>query len=156
MRAVEQSDSALLENWVTRRDAEAITAIVARHSRMVFATCRRILGNPSDAEDVAQERRLRSRLVQLLSGHGVPRGTLSARERTCGKSGCRCARGEKHGGLYLVFSEEGRLRQVFVSRTQERRVRLWVAQYREIRELLETLARLHLERLRKEDPSGDA
>jgi RNA polymerase sigma factor (sigma-70 family) len=52
---VEQSDSVLLENWVTRRDAEAITAIVARHSRMVFATCRRILGNPSDAEDVAQE-----------------------------------------------------------------------------------------------------
>ena len=87
----------------------------------------------------AQERRLRSRLVQLLSGQGVLRGTLSARERTCGKSGCRCARGEKHGGLYLVFSEEGRLRQVFVSRTQKRRVRLGVAQYREIRQLLEAL-----------------
>lgn len=48
------------------------------------------------------------------------------------------------------------MRQVFVSRTQERRVRLWVAQYREIRELLEALARLHFERLRKGDPSGDA
>ena len=104
----------------------------------------------------AQERRLRSRLVQLLSGQGVLRGTLSARERTCGKACCRCARGEKHGGLYLVFSEQGRLRQVFVSRGQEKQVRLWVAQYREVRELLEALVRLHLERLGKEDPSGDA
>lgn len=104
----------------------------------------------------AQERRLRSRLIQLLSGHGLLRGTLSARERTCGKPGCRCTRGERHGGLYLVFSEEGRLRQVFVSRAQEKRVRLWVAQYREVRELLEALARLHLERLGKKDPSGDA
>jgi hypothetical protein len=42
------------------------------------------------------------------------------------------------------------LRQVFVSRTQEQRVRLWVAQYREIRELEETLARLHLKRLPRE------
>jgi hypothetical protein len=104
----------------------------------------------------AHERRLRSRLVQLLSAHGLLRGTLSARERTCGKPGCRCTRGEKHGGLYLVFSEQGRLRQVFVSRGQEKQVRLWVAQYREVRELLEALVRLHLERLGKEDPSGDA
>jgi hypothetical protein len=104
----------------------------------------------------AQERRLRSRLVQLLSGQGVLRGTLSARERTCGKACCRCARGEKHGGLYLVFSEAGRLRQVFVSHSLEPRVRRWVAQYREVRELLDTLARLHLKRLRGEDVSGDA
>ena len=104
----------------------------------------------------AQERHLRSRLVQLLSGHGLLRGTLSARERTCGKPNCRCARGERHGGLYLVFSEQGRLRQVFVPRAQEKRVRLWAAQYREVRELLEALAQLHLERLGKEDPSEDA
>ena len=96
----------------------------------------------------AQERRLRSRLVQLLGGRGVLRGTLSVRKRTCGKPSCRCARGEKHEGLYLVFSEEGRLRQMFVSRMQEARVRRWVEQYQEVRDLLEELAKLHLERLR--------
>ena len=104
----------------------------------------------------AAERRVRSRLVQLLSGQGVLRGTLSARERTCGKPGCRCARGEKHKGLYLVFSDGGRLRQVFVSRADEERVRLWVAQYQEVRDLLETLARLYLERLREEESSNGA
>lgn len=96
----------------------------------------------------AEERRLRSRLVQLLGGRGVLRGTLSVRERTCGKPGCRCTRGEKHEGLYLVFSEKGRLRQIFVPRMQEARVRRWVEQYQEVRALLEELVRLHLERLR--------
>jgi hypothetical protein len=47
-----------------------------------------------------------------------------------------------------VFSDEGRLRQVFVPRMQEARVRRWVEQYHEVRELLEQLAQLHLERLR--------
>ena len=96
----------------------------------------------------ARERRLRSRLVQLLGGRGLLRGTLSVRERTCGKPSCRCARGDKHEGLYLVFSEKGRLRQMFVSRMQEARVRRWVEQYQEVRDLLEALAQLHLERLR--------
>ena len=94
--------------------------------------------------------------MQLLSGRGLLRGALSERERTCGKPNCRCARGEKHSGLYLVFSEQGRLRQVFVSRAQQKQVRLWVAQYREVRDLPEALVRLHLERLGKGGPSGDA
>jgi RNA polymerase sigma factor (sigma-70 family) len=49
------SDAALLERWWAARDADAFAEIVARHSGMVYATCRRILGNPADAEDVAQE-----------------------------------------------------------------------------------------------------
>jgi RNA polymerase sigma factor (sigma-70 family) len=37
------------------RDAEAFAELVRRHSAMVYATCRRILRNPSDAEEAAQE-----------------------------------------------------------------------------------------------------
>ena len=104
----------------------------------------------------AQERRVRSRLVQLLSGHAIIRGTLSLRERTCGKPGCHCTRGEKHGGLYLVLSEKGRLRQVFVPRNLEPTVRQWVAQYHEVRDLLEALARMHLDRLTRKDEDKGA
>ena len=101
-----------------------------------------------------EERRLRSRLLDLLSQHGVVRGALSVRYRTCGKAGCRCARGEKHRGLYLVFREGGRYRQVFVPRRHEARVRQWVEQYQEVRRLLESLSALHVAQVSGKD-GGD-
>ncbi len=49
------ADLSLLERWTTSRDAEAFAEIVTRYSGMVYATCRRILRNTEDAEDVTQE-----------------------------------------------------------------------------------------------------
>lgn len=49
------TDAALLDRWCNHRDAEAFAEIVARHLSMVYHTCRRILGDTHDAEDVAQE-----------------------------------------------------------------------------------------------------
>lgn len=48
-------DASLLERWVRNRDADAFAELVARYSRLVYGTCRRILGNPTEAEDAAQE-----------------------------------------------------------------------------------------------------
>jgi RNA polymerase sigma factor (sigma-70 family) len=48
-------DETLLIRWTARRDAEAFNEIVERFSGQVYATCRRILGNDADAEEVAQE-----------------------------------------------------------------------------------------------------
>jgi len=101
-----------------------------------------------------EERRLRSRLVQLLSQRGVLRGTLSVRFRSCGKAGCKCTRGEKHRGVYLVFREGGRFRQVYIPHSQEARVREWVQQYQEVRELLESLSALLLVELKRKDGGG--
>jgi len=49
------SDAALLERWIAGRDGDAFAEIVSRHSAMVYGACKRITGNPADAEDVAQE-----------------------------------------------------------------------------------------------------
>ena len=49
------SDSALLQAWQRHRDAEAFHAIVGRHGRLVYNTCRHILRNDTDAADVSQE-----------------------------------------------------------------------------------------------------
>ena len=102
-----------------------------------------------------EERRLRSRLLlDLLGQHGVVRGALSVRYRTCGKAGCTCARGEKHRGLYLVFREGGRYRQVFVPQSHEARVRQSVEQYQEVRRLSESLSALHVAQVSRKD-GGD-
>lgn len=50
-----ESDLRLLESWWTRRDAEAFNEIMTRYSGLVFGACLRVLGNASEAEDVAQE-----------------------------------------------------------------------------------------------------
>ena len=51
----EATDRALLERWVSERDAESFTELAKRYSGIVYATCRRILGDAVGAEDVAQE-----------------------------------------------------------------------------------------------------
>ncbi len=49
------ADDVVLRQWIVRRNAEAFQAIVQRHAGMVYATCRRILRNATEAEDVTQE-----------------------------------------------------------------------------------------------------
>jgi RNA polymerase sigma factor (sigma-70 family) len=48
------ADGPLLERFTSRRDPAAFEAIVARHGPMVFNVCRRILPEPSDADDAFQ------------------------------------------------------------------------------------------------------
>jgi len=43
------------QRWIRHRDANAFTELVHEHAGMVFGTCRRILNNATEAEDVAQE-----------------------------------------------------------------------------------------------------
>ena len=49
------SELTLLQRWRDARDADAFKTLALRHASMVFNTCRRILGNHADAEEVAQE-----------------------------------------------------------------------------------------------------
>jgi hypothetical protein len=100
----------------------------------------------------AAERQARSKLAQLLSQRGVIRGTLLRRQRKCGKANCRCARGGGHESLFLVISENGRTRQLFVPKDWESRVRLWVEDYHRARDLLEEVSRIYWDKVRKRQP----
>lgn len=99
----------------------------------------------------ARERDFRSQLAKLVHGTGILRGSLTQRERTCGKPTCKCAKGEKHSSLYLVFSEGGKYRQLFVPKDLEEEVRSWVSNHHKARELLEEISRIHRERIVKRD-----
>jgi hypothetical protein len=95
----------------------------------------------------AQERAFRSRLAKLVHDEPLLHGTLNPRSVTCGNPRCRCARGERHTALYLVFRREGRLHQVFIPASLEARVRQWVATDHAVRSLLDDVSRLTVERL---------
>jgi hypothetical protein len=96
----------------------------------------------------SSERQARSRLAQLMSGRGFMRGTLLVRRMKCGKANCKCARGERHESLFLVISENGRTRQLFVPKDWESRVRLWVEDYHRARELMEEISRIYWDKVR--------
>lgn len=106
------------------------------------------LARASLSED---ERRLRSRLAQLVTSYGFVRGSLSLREKSCGRPNCRCARGEKHVALYLVAREDGKLHQLFVPSELEATVREWVGTQQEIRDLLEELSRRQWAKLQRRE-----
>jgi len=94
------------------------------------------------------ERERRSQLAQLVSQRGVVRGSLLVRRRACGKPNCRCTCGGLHESLYLVITQAGKTRQLFVPKDWEQRVRRWVADYQQARRLMEELSQLHWEKVR--------
>ena len=96
----------------------------------------------------SQERGFRSKLAQLIDQRGMLRGTLLSRKRVCGKASCRCAKGHLHESLYLVISEGGRPRQLYVPKDWEATVRRWVQGYHQARELMEEISRVHWGKVR--------
>jgi hypothetical protein len=95
------------------------------------------------------ERKLRSALNQMLSQRGLVHGTLIIRRRACGKPNCRCAKGQLHEGLYLVVTEAGKPRQMYVPRRLEGEVRQWIDNSGQARGLLDELSRLHWDKVRQ-------
>src|SRR5262245_36430586 len=48
------TDGQLLQDYISRREASALAALVRRHGPMVWGVCRRVLRNCHDAEDAFQ------------------------------------------------------------------------------------------------------
>jgi hypothetical protein len=96
-----------------------------------------------------RERAWRRRACELLRQDGLLRGSISVRRRVCGKPRCRCAEGERHEAMYVVYREAGRTVQLYVSKKWEERVRRWVKRYGEARELLDKLSGLYEAKVRR-------
>jgi hypothetical protein len=98
-----------------------------------------------------KERESRSRLKPYIHSQGFVRGTLSVRERLCGKPNCRCRRGQKHLCLMLTRSKDGKTEQLYIPKEKEALVREWVANYRALQGLLESISSIYWERLKRKD-----
>ena len=96
-----------------------------------------------------QERGWRNRARELLRKDGLMRGNISVRLRVCGKSNCRCAQGQRHEAMVLVYRRANRTTQLYVPKAWEARVRQWVKRYGEVRELLEKLSGVYEAKVRQ-------
>jgi len=90
-----------------------------------------------------RERAWRERVRGLLCEDGILRGSLSVRRQVCGKSNCRCTRGQRHEAMVVVYRRQNRTIQLYVPKAWEARVRQWVKRYGEVRELLEKLSGIY-------------
>jgi hypothetical protein len=91
-------------------------------------------------------------MAQLASGQWLLRGNLVKRSGRCGKSNCRCARGQLHHSLYLVQSYQGKVRQICVPQAWQTRVRQAVNDFHKMQELLEEISELEWQRLKERKP----
>lgn len=85
---------------------------------------------------------------QLLQEREQIKGSLFSRFATCGKSGCACTQGEKHGPYYVLSNRSaGEGAFVYLKQDQVSRVRDLVNRHRRFRKGLKRLkglsAKLH-------------
>jgi hypothetical protein len=93
------------------------------------------------------ERETRSRAAQLLANQPFLRGSLVLRYRTCGKSYCRCQRGQKHPALYLYTRSGKKQVCTYIPRPLHEMVRQWVDNGRRLKRLVEHVSQQHLQDL---------
>ena len=95
----------------------------------------------------SQERQARSRAAQLLANEPLLRGTLVLRLRSCGKSYCRCQRGQKHPALYLYTRSGGRQIGTYIPKALHHTVRQAVDNGRRVKQLLDQVSQENLRAL---------
>ncbi len=91
-------------------------------------------------------RQARSRLTKVLHTQPMLRAGLVTMSRTCGKAGCKCAKGQKHVSLYLAVRVGKARKMVYIPPEWEEDIRAWVGNYREAAELLDKILQGYLER----------
>jgi hypothetical protein len=99
------------------------------------------------ADLVQLEQSIRDRLAEheslvdaLLQERAQVRGSLFSRFAVCGKVGCACAQGEKHGPYYVLSSRSGGEGAfIYLKEEQVSRVRELVNRHRRFRKGLKRL-----------------
>ena len=106
---------------------------------------RRIPRPASRTQRSAAERATRSKAVQRVADQSLLRGSLVQMQRTCGKKGCRCQRGQKHPALCLAIRCGKQRKMIYIPHALEETVRRWVQTSQELDGLLEAISQQCLE-----------
>jgi hypothetical protein len=92
----------------------------------------------------------KARLLREIQGcsEEMLQGSLVSLYRKCGKKGCRCEQGEKHGpAYYLSYKEGGVTRMVYIPVSRLEEVKRAMEAFSRYWELGVKLSRLNLEQL---------
>jgi hypothetical protein len=94
-----------------------------------------------------QERDDRSRAVRILADQPLIRGSLVLQHRSCGKSYCRCQRGQKHPALYLHTRSGDQRVRIYIPPALHETARRWVDNGRRVRRLVQRVSEHQLQAL---------
>ena len=78
---------------------------------------------------------------QLGSQRGMIQGSLLKRYLPCGKAGCKCKRGEKHGPFYyLTYQEGGKMRTLYVPKGRLPEIKEAIKAYKKVKGIIGQVA----------------
>ena len=102
--------------------------------------------------DLALRKRKEGLVAQLPPVNEVLRGSLVERFVTCGNSGCKCAKGERHGPIWYltVTLGPGRTTGGIVSDDQVGQVRIGIENYYKLKDHIEKVSEINRELLRRQ------
>lgn len=81
------------------------------------------------------------------------KASLIERFTVCGRPGCRCQQGQKHGPyLYASLFDGKQSRQIYVPQAMEAEVRQWAKNYHRLSTIVVQLSALSVESIRLQQP----
>ena len=102
-----------------------------------------------------KERQARSRLAKIAHELGIIRGSLMEATRTCGKEGCKCLlKDEQHKIIYISQVKDRKGRSIYVSEANKSLSEEWIKNYKEAKELLETISEECIKRFKAKRKKG--
>ncbi|MHB8278112.1 MAG: DUF6788 family protein [Candidatus Humimicrobiaceae bacterium] len=96
-----------------------------------------------------REKDLLSNLTRLINYSEYIHANLTVMERVCGNKNCKCIReGKKHVSLYLTtVKKDGKRNMIYIPKKLEDEVKAYTERFFKIKEILEEVAAINLERL---------
>ena len=96
-----------------------------------------------------REKDLLSNLSRLVNYSEYIHANLTIMERVCGNKNCKCIReGKKHASLYLTtVRKDGKRNMIYIPKKLESEVKASTERFFKIKEMLEEVAAINLERL---------
>lgn len=79
-----------------------------------------------------------SQLHLLINNSRFIKGTLVYLRNTCGKTNCKCAKGEKHISLYIKQNLQGKTKMTLIPKSRWEDVKQMVDKYKQVIRLLNT------------------
>ena len=104
------------------------------------------------AQMTRREKDLISRVSRMLNYSEFIHANLTTVARTCGNKNCRCIReGKKHVSMYLTtIRKDGKRKAIYIPKRLEEETRIMAQRYFKIKDTLEEISEINLERLLKE------